>query len=70
MSLFKSFTLTWWQVGVFKLGMLALGIAIGAFWHDLFTSYLPALVVLAVLSLIYVTVVWLRQTNDGSSHTA
>ena len=30
MNLFKTFTLTWWQAGIFKVGLLALGIAVGA----------------------------------------
>jgi hypothetical protein len=36
MNLFKTFTLTWWQAGSFKLGMWASGIAVGAHWHEFF----------------------------------
>jgi hypothetical protein len=61
MNIFKNFTLTWWQGGLFKWGMLALGIAIGATWSGFFAGYLPALVIFAVLSLGYVTTVWARQ---------
>jgi hypothetical protein len=31
MNLFKTITLKWWQTGVFKWGMLAVGIAVGAY---------------------------------------
>jgi fatty acid desaturase len=61
MTLFKSFTLKWWQGALFKWGMLALGIAIGAYWHDFFDSYLPILLIVAAACLTYVTFVWWKQ---------
>ena len=61
MNLFKSFTLTWWQVGLFKLGMLALGLLIGAFFHEVIASYFAVLAVIAALSLGYVTYFWVKQ---------
>jgi hypothetical protein len=41
--------------------MLALGISIGTYWHDLFGGYLLALTIVAVVSLAYVTYVWWEQ---------
>ncbi len=61
MTLLKTFTLKWWQAGLFKWGLLALGIAIGAFWHGFFGGYLPVLIVLAVLSLAYISYIWWKQ---------
>ena len=61
MNIFKTFTLKWWQAGFFKSGMLALGIAIGAYWHDFLGGYLFILIIVAVVSLAYVTYVWLKQ---------
>jgi hypothetical protein len=61
MNPFKTFTLKWWQAGVFKWGMLALGIAIGAYWHDFFGTYLFILMAVAVVSLAYVTYLWWKQ---------
>jgi hypothetical protein len=61
MNIFKTFTLKWWQTGLFKWGLLALGIAIGAYWHDLFSSYLPILMIIAAASLTYVSYVWWKQ---------
>jgi len=61
MNMFKTFTLKWWQTGLFKLGMLALGIAIGAYWRDFFGGYLFVLLVVAVVSLAYVSYVWWKQ---------
>lgn len=61
MNVLKTFTLTWWQGGLFKWGMLALGIAIGTYWYDVFSGYLLVLVIFAVISLAYVTYVWAKQ---------
>ncbi len=61
MNILKTFTLKWWQGGLFKWGMLALGIAIGAYWHEYFIGYLRELIVFAVVSLAYVTYVWAKQ---------
>ncbi|MGA2421197.1 MAG: hypothetical protein ABSG69_14040 [Candidatus Acidiferrum sp.] len=61
MNIFKTLTLKWWQTGIFKIGLLALGIAIGAYLHDIFGGYLVVLTVVAALSLAYVTYVWWRQ---------
>jgi uncharacterized membrane protein YoaK (UPF0700 family) len=60
-NLFKTFTLRWWQVGVFKLGMLALGIVIGAYWQSIFAPYAFWLAIVAVVALAYITVIWWRQ---------
>jgi putative Mn2+ efflux pump MntP len=60
-NVFKSFTLKWWQAGCFKWGMLALGIAVGAHWHELFSNYTAILAGLAVVSLAYITAVWWEQ---------
>jgi hypothetical protein len=61
MNLFKTFTLTWWQGALLKWGAFALGIAVGAYWHDLFSNFLPFLITGAALSLAYVAYVWGKQ---------
>jgi hypothetical protein len=61
MNLFKTFTLNWWQTAFFKWGMLALGIVIGTYWHDLFSDHLLVLIIMAAASLAYVTYVWAKQ---------
>jgi hypothetical protein len=61
MNLFKTFRLKWWEAGLFKWGMLALGIAIGAYWHGFFGGYFPLLGIVAVACLAYVTYAWWKQ---------
>jgi hypothetical protein len=61
MNLFKTLTLKWWQISIFRFGMLTLGIAIGAYWHALFGGYLLFLIIFSALSLAYVAYVWWKQ---------
>jgi len=61
MNLFKTFTLKWWQAALFKLGMLALGIAIGTYWHAVFGGYLHIFMIAAAVSLAYILYVWWKQ---------
>ena len=61
MNIFKTFTLKWWQAAFWKVGMGALGIAVGAYWHTLFGNYLSPVLALAVVCLAYVPYVWWRQ---------
>jgi hypothetical protein len=61
MNIFKTFTLKWYETSLFKLGMLALGIAIGAYFHGFFGGYLSILIAVAVVSLAYITYIWWKQ---------
>lgn len=61
MNIFKTFTLKWWQTGIFKLGMLTLGIAIGTYGHALFSGCLVILTITAAVSLAYISYLWWKQ---------
>lgn len=60
MDIFKSSAFTWWQMGMFKLGLLSIGIAVGAYWHDVFLPYVSWLVILGLVLGVYVVFVWSR----------
>ena len=61
MNLFKNFTMKWWQAALFKTGLLALGIVVGAYWHNLFARFLSELGLIAALCLWYIVLVWWQQ---------
>ena len=61
MKILKTLTLKWWETGLFKWGMLALGIAIGTYWHEFFADYLVLLISFAAVSLSYIAYVWWKQ---------
>ena len=60
-NLFKNYTFTWWQIGVFKLALLAIGVVIGAYWYEFWNSYLTALIVIAVVTSSYIMYISLKQ---------
>jgi hypothetical protein len=61
MNLFKSYTYAWWQIGIFKLALLAIGAAIGAYWSEFFGDNLAALIVIAIVAAAYTGYVSLKQ---------
>ena len=61
MNIFSNSTFTWWQTGLFKLSALTFGIAIGAYWPEVFAQYLTALLVIALASGLYVGYVYFKQ---------
>lgn len=60
MNLFRSKTLSWWQVGIIKGAVLCIGIAIGAYWSNAFVAHVTTLVSLGVVLGIIGAVMWLR----------
>ena len=61
MKLFRSYTFTWWQIGVFKLALLALGAAAGAYWHEFFGANLTTLIIIAAIATAYTMYLALKQ---------
>ena len=61
MNIFKSFTLKWWQTGLFKWSILALGIVIGSTWADLFYEWRTVLLLLFLIPGLYITWIWGKQ---------
>jgi len=50
---YHDYTLTWWQLGLLKLGMLTAGIAIGAGWPHVFAGWTAALWVVFAITAVY-----------------
>jgi uncharacterized membrane protein YgaE (UPF0421/DUF939 family) len=61
MKIFKNYTYTWWQMGIFKLSLLAIGAAIGAHWGEILFPYSLLLIIIGVILAIYVISISLRQ---------
>jgi uncharacterized membrane protein YgaE (UPF0421/DUF939 family) len=61
MTILKNYTFTWWQAGIFKLCLLAIGIAIGASWPQIFSGYITLLVVIGVVLGIYLATIFFRK---------
>ena len=60
-KIFRSYTFAWWQLSLLKLSVLALGLAVGSTWPDLFAGWRELLLVLFVAPAFYVSYVWIEQ---------
>jgi hypothetical protein len=61
MDIFRNYTFTWWQVGLLKLALLSLGIAIGSYCQETFVPYATALAVLGILLGLYIAWISFRR---------
>ncbi|HXK39961.1 MAG TPA: hypothetical protein VJ837_03965 [Candidatus Paceibacterota bacterium] len=61
MTIFKNYTYRWWQIGLFKLALLAIGIAIGAYWQEVLLPYLAVVLAVGVVLGAYIALVSFRQ---------
>ncbi len=60
MNIFKTTTLTWWQVNLLEWAAFFIGIAVGATWPELFTKYVTAFVIIGLLLSLYLFKVWVK----------
>jgi hypothetical protein len=63
MNLFRAYTYTWWQMGVFKLSLLAIGMIAGAHLASVVLAWLWLFIAIAVVASVYVVVISLTGTN-------
>jgi hypothetical protein len=61
MNIFRNYAFTWWQVGIFKLALLSLGVAIGSYFSDLFLPYFSILIILGLVLGGYIAFVSFQQ---------
>jgi len=62
-KLFGSYTYTWWQMGVFKLSLLAIGMIAGAYLASFVLESLLVFIAIAVLASGYIITASLSGTN-------
>lgn len=61
MSIFKNYTFSWWQIGLFKLLLLCFGVAIGAYWHELFLNHITTLIIVGAALALYIGFISLKK---------
>jgi hypothetical protein len=50
-----------WELGIFKLCISSVGIIAGSLLHEVFTKYIPVLLIIFLISGSYLFVKWFRQ---------
>ncbi|MHB8660772.1 MAG: hypothetical protein ACYC75_02440 [Minisyncoccota bacterium] len=61
MNIFKSTTFTWGQLGLLKWGVFLIGIAIGAEWPGIFSTYVFVLVIIGLIFCIPPALAWFSE---------
>lgn len=61
MNMFKDYTYSWWQMGIFKLALLCLGAVIGAYWNEFFRANLVLFLVIGLVAGFYVLYISLKK---------
>jgi len=54
-----------WQFGVLKFAMLCVGILLGDYFTEFWKPLLPGIWVMAVVTSVWVTVIWLRAMKQS-----
>ncbi len=62
-NIFGSYTYTWWQMGIFKLSLLAIGMIAGAYLAGFVLESLLVFIAIAVLASGYIIGASLSGTN-------
>jgi hypothetical protein len=68
MKIFTSTTFTWWQLGLFKISMISLGIILGVYFQAFFLRWIVIVTILFVALAIYITKVWWDGKADKVSN--
>ncbi len=61
MNIFKPTTFSWEQLGLLKWGTLFIGVAIGAYWPEIFAPYALALVIIGLILCISPALAWFKE---------
>lgn len=59
--MFKSYTYKWWQMGIFKIALLAIGILIGSYWSEFWSGLAMLLLAIAIVASVYMIYVSFKQ---------
>jgi len=61
MKIFKDTIMSTWDIGLIKLAVGCMGIAIGATWADIFAPYAMILFIVGILAGLYALYSWTKK---------
>lgn len=53
MKLFHNYSMTWWQIGLFKLYLFVVGLFVGSYFSEIVTGLYPVLFAIFVVLAVY-----------------
>lgn len=54
MKIFRNYTYSWFNIGIFKLALISVGILVGTHWHEFFLQHVSLMAALAAILSIYI----------------
>ncbi|MBP9779263.1 hypothetical protein KBD33_01415 [Candidatus Gracilibacteria bacterium] len=57
----KTYTFSWWQMGIIKLALLTIGISIGIYWESFFINYIEYIWGIAGIATTYSLYISIKQ---------
>ena len=61
MKILKDVQLKWWEVGIIKWSALFIGVAIGAYWSNIFGPYVAWFALIGLALGFYALYFWLKK---------
>ena len=61
MKIFKTVSMSTWDIGIIKLAVALMGIAIGSTWPNIFAPYAGLMFSVGILFGIYMFYIWLKK---------
>jgi len=61
MNIFKDYTFSWLQIGVFKISLLSIGVIAGTYWYEFFIANMTVVIAVAVVATAYTMYVAIKQ---------
>ena len=61
MDIFKARTMQWWEIALVKGAVFFVGVAVGAYWADIFVPYALILVIIGLVLGLFMLFSWFRK---------
>lgn len=60
----RKYTYNVWQISIFKIALLSIGVAIGAHWPSVFAPYVNTLLILGIVLGMYIAFLALKNQSE------
>jgi len=64
LNLARSFKLKWWQIAIYEIALICLGIVLGTTWADLFMPWRILLLIIFILGAGYIIAHWVEDMKE------
>ncbi|MEX0930200.1 MAG: hypothetical protein WDZ79_00835 [Candidatus Paceibacterota bacterium] len=66
----RSYTFAWWQLALYELALVSLGLGVGTLWYEALQPAVPWLLLIFILVAPYILYLYLDQSSVPGSETS